>query len=221
MPTPGKSRQQRANEAAQSRGFTNAYAERKARSTARGYSSPRTERTARENARGNPRDYALERERLNTLSRTRGFMNRSEENKFRKSGNPDKEKWQQARTLAYFGISKSKFDKIRSENRHYGTDAYVALQWSAINTYDLYRDKDLHNWSPDRVGYILSFNAAIVNPKTNYDSLKDNPKYVKGGLQGQKIMNASQFNYLVIYTNIYQVDEYEARYGTNSVSAGK
>jgi hypothetical protein len=188
------------------------YERRKARSQARGYTSPRTEQNARRAARGRPaRDYALERENQQRRAFNAGLDSVKEFQSYqraKKQGEAAEKKW----TLDYFGLTQSQFDRMRRANRHY-TNQYAQLQWTAINTYDLDRDKAVHDWSPMRVGYIKYFNEAIVNPATNYDSLKDNPRYYKGGPFSRKEMNKSQYYYLVRYTNLYQVDEFEARYG--------
>ena len=188
------------------------YQRRKAAAQSRGFTSPRTEQNARRVSKGRPpRDYALERERqriraegagLDTVAEYRSYM------KAKAQGEAAEKKW----TLDYFGLSEAKFNRMRRANRHY-SNAYAQLQWTAINTYDVDRDKDIHNWSPMRVGYIKYFNEAIVDPATNYESLKDNPRYYKNGPFSRKQMNKSQYYYLVKYTNLYQVNEFEARYG--------
>jgi hypothetical protein len=212
MAEPGKSKYARANERAQAAGFTSAYAQRKARAQALGFSSPRTQRTASEKKRGTKRDYAVERENAERRARGRGFLNAKEQREYKKTGGTNPAKWQKARTLAYFGISESTLNRYRRLNRNWSNE-YAMLQNTAINTYDRTRDADVHNWSPDRVGYILSFYGAIVNPKTNYDSLKDNPKWYPKSAIGRKIMTDTQYRYLVQYTNLFSVNEFEARYG--------
>lgn len=231
MANKRKAKYQRANELAKQRGFANAYQERKAKAQAKGFSSPRTQRNASELRRGIKRDYQLERENVERRARGRGFVNAKDQRAFRKSGmplddwhkrkalsrfnvkpsgldpkNPDKQK-----TLAYFGISESKFNKIRRENRLWANE-YAMLQWSAINTYNHDVDKDVHNWSEKRVGYIVYFNKAIVNEKTNYGSLVDDKGY-RIIENGKPKTNAEQFYYLVMYTDLFGVEEFEARYG--------
>lgn len=188
------------------------YERRKARSQSRGYTSPRTEQNARRVAKGRPpRDYAIERERQRIRAQGSGLETVADYHAYmraKKQGEAAEKRW----TLNYFGLSESKFNAMRRANRHY-VNQYAQLQWTAINTYDEARDKDVHNWSPMRVGYIKYFNEAIVDPATNYESLKDNPRFYKGGPFSRKQMTKGQFYYLVMYTNLYQVDEFEARYG--------
>jgi hypothetical protein len=194
------------------------YLARKARAQQRGFTSPRTEQNARRVQRGIPaRDYQLEREREQIRAHGAGLDTVAEYRSYRRAqrqGESAERDW----TLSYFHISKSKLDRIRRENRQW-SNRYAQLQWTKINTYDTFKDSDVHDWSPMRIGYIISFHAAIVNPKTNYESLKDNKKFYKSGPYSRKMGNRSQFYYLVKYTNIESVDEYEARYGTNSVPA--
>lgn len=88
------------------------------------------------------------------------------------------------------------------------------LRYGQINEYRRDIDKDIHNWSEDRVGYIIYFNAAIVNPASNYDSAKLNPKFVPRGSEPRRLLNTKeQFRYLVKYAHIYSQDEFESRYG--------
>jgi hypothetical protein len=231
MATNGKTQYQKAVERAKARGFASPYAERKARAQARGYSSPRTERNARERARGVKRDYALERERANIRAQARGFRTLRDQARYNKAVRDDPEldvkKWQKREILAYFGISERKFNEIRRANKLWAKE-YPMLQWTAINTYDTYLDKETSNWSERRVGYILSFYAAIVNPKTNHDALyllggkktdrdeKGRPVFREGG-QLKRRTNKEQFYYLVKYANLMQVDEFESRYGRQIV----
>lgn len=187
------------------------YQRRKAAAQAKGFTSPRTEQNARLAQRGRKRDYALERERQRIRAEAVGVDSVADYRAYMKAkaqGEQAEKKW----TLNYFGLSESQFNRMRRANRNY-SNQYAQLQWTAINTYDTFRDKDIHNWSPMRVGYIKYFNEAIVNPATNYDALKDNPKYYKGGPFSRKLSNKSQYYYLVKYTGLYSVDEYEARYG--------
>ena len=213
-----KSKYQKAVERAKARGFASPYAERKARSIARGFTSPRAERTARERARGIKRDYKLEQERRDIRANARGFRNAHDQSLFNKlPPGVDREKWLRDRVLKEFGITKRQLDQIRRENRHW-TNEQGQLHYSEINTYKTEIDSDIHNWSRMRIGYILSFNAAVVNPETNYESLIDKNGRRKLTPEGKPLMNKSQYDYLVKYTNLMQVDRYEARYGLNQVA---
>lgn len=108
---------------------------------------------------------------------------------------------------------------MRRQNRHYQNE-YAQLQHAQINTYDMDRNDDIHNWSVERVGYIAYFNAAVVNPATNYESVaqaytRPNGKVghrmnLKGATKEQR---QAQFRYLVQYSGYMSVSEFEARYG--------
>lgn len=191
------------------------YAARKARAQSRGFTSPRAEQTARRKSEGRPaRDYALEAERSRIRRESVGVDTAAElsaYNRARAQGEAAEKAW----TLAYFGISARRFEQVRRENRNY--HEWLADNSSgmaaAANTYDIARDKDVHNWSPRRVGYIISFHGAVVNPASNWESLPDN-KAAKGQPgKGIKKMNKEQYYYLVYYTGLMSVPYFEARYG--------
>lgn len=213
-----KTKYQKAIERAQSRGYASPYAERKARAQAQGYSSPRTLRDARASK---PRDNRAEYAQAKRLAAAQGFRNPKERRVAKTLGlqGAELETWQRTRTLAYFGISLSRFNEIRRENKAY---AYEGTAWTKLNTYDLARDREVHNWSEYRVGYIISFHSAIVNPRTNWDSL---PKSIGADGKviravdryGNRITNSSQFYYLVKYSELMQIDEFEARYGRSAI----
>jgi hypothetical protein len=207
MATPAQTKYQRLRELARQRGYASPYAMRKASMERRGVK----------------RDYALERERSDIRANAEGFRNRKERAQYRReaASQPtlNKEQWQKQKTLSYFGISERRFNAIRRENKLWARE-YPMLQWTAINTYNIDIDMDTHNWSEQRVGYILSFFAAVVNPKTNYDSLTKGRKRIYDK-NGKKRSNKSQFYYLVKYTNLMQVDEFESRYGKQIVKDAK
>lgn len=177
------------------------------------------------------RDYALERERATVRAHGRGFRTLKEQTLYNRehAGEPpsNREVWQRARILAHFGITKRRFDEIRRENRNW-TQEYAQLQYSAINTYNAATDARIHDWSEQRVGYIIAFHAAIVNNRTNYESLQSRKKVKIDGKwksigvrkldkNGRPYMNASQFYYLVKYTNLMSQSEFEARYGMTAL----
>lgn len=211
------------------RNYKAEYERRKANAKARGFTSPRTEGKARLASKGRTRDYAYERERAEQRAQHEGYFNAAQRRRLRKQSAEPKalELLRRAEVLNYFGISYSAFERIRRANRQWSKQ-YAQLQWTAINTYDIDRDRDVHNWSEQRVGYILSFHSAIVNPKTNHDSLylapKGTPRDAHGrplDRTGKRITNESQYFYLVKYTSLMQVNEFEARYGTNVTSTAK
>lgn len=230
----GTSSYQRSVERAKAAGFSSPYAQRKARDAEQG-TTPRKKLAANRAKRGVKRDYALEKERLDIRARAQGFTDAKARTKFNRT-NKDREaqgldpfkpeKFQMAATLAQFGISKATFDRYRRENRAWNQPDHDDDRTRArdINTYvvdfDPLRpftpfDSDIHNWSPDRVGYVVYFNRAIVNPKSNYQSLLDdkgNRKYKGKGKNRKPVSNQDNFYYLVKYTNLFQQSEFEARY---------
>lgn len=206
----------------QVQGYKNRYQYDKARLAKQG-TTPRRARNKSERARGIRRDYWAESHQRELKAQREGFRNAYDAQKARKLGLTGKaaEQWAMTRTLADFGVSKSTFDKVRRENRQWAKES-AFLHSPTINHYMADVDSDIHNWSERRVGYILSYHAAIVNPRSNYDSLAENPDY-KGPESGvsRKLGNKEQFFYLVKYANLMQVDEYEARYGLNGVATAR
>lgn len=197
-------------------GFASPYQRRLARTKALGYNSERQRRTESEFHRGKRRDTRAEYATSKAKANREGFRNPSDRATAKKLGlqGDALETWQRERVLAHFKISRAQFDRIRAANRKWDREN-PSMQWTKINTYDRDVDANVHNWSQNRVGYILAFHAAIVNPKTNYDSLtKDGRRILKNG---KRVTNKSQFFYLVKYTNLMQVDEFEARYGATVV----
>jgi hypothetical protein len=202
---------------AKPRNYAAEYAARKAKALAAGYTSPRARYTAQRKAKGLPgrnTDYALEAERRRIRRESVGVDTDAEYRAYRRAeqgGELALKKW----TLSYFGISANRFEQIRRENKKYRDwmQANGSATASAANTYDSARDIEVHNWSPMRVGYIIAFHGAVVNPATNWESLPDNKgKRARPG-GGIKKMNKEQFYYLVFYTNLMSVDYFEARYG--------
>lgn len=209
------------------------YAARKLRAIAAGFTSPRTQRTARERERGTTAfSRAEERARAELRAREEGFLSVADRRKWRayskEHPRASRAAWEKRRILEYFGITEKRFNEIRRENRQY-SDHYGALHFTAIYEYDEDIDADVNNWSEQRVGYIISFHAAVVDPKTNYDSLPREWRrgYRKLGIKGHAerktddhgklITNTSQFFYLVKYARIMSIDEFEARYGRSAI----
>lgn len=206
---------------AQELGFASPYERRKARAQQFGYRTPyqRSIYEARK-APDSKRAYA----RRVELSQQRGFASPYQEKKARALGltGDELKTWQKSQTLKYFGITEARFNAMRKANRAWAKE-YPMLQWTEINTYNMtkdpaspkwaFSDANVNNWSIRRVGYIVSFYGAVVDPKTNYDSLttKDGKRIY---VDGRPKTNAEQFRYLVEYTGIMQIDEFESRYGS-------
>lgn len=217
-------KQARANARAKALGFSSDYDRRRARAKERGFSSPRAQRTASEKQRGVQRDYALERENADRRARARGFLSATDQRKFRKSGAADVIGYQRENTLRQFGITKYEFDRMRRANRNHSPNEKATIEYNSINAYDHQVDSRIHDWSPDRVGYIVYYNRAIVDPKTNFDSLLESGKrmgkrysYRRLTKEGKPLTNKENYYYLVKYANIMEVNEFEARYGSNQI----
>jgi len=214
-----------------------------------GFTSYRQQRDARAKAAGRARDYRLERERERIRAVAQGFdipgrspVELRREFNRRKRANPKLAKEQflakkeavgKTAVLKKFGITEREFLAIRKENLRFH-DEWLQTQVAtgAINTYDELLDSELNNWSERRVGYIISFHSAVVDPRTNYDSIpkrwvkklyKGRDGKWKGGFvritskSGKIITNENQFYYLVKYSNLMSIDEYESRYGMTAV----
>lgn len=216
---------------ARKRDYAAEYARRKARDIEAG-TTPAVRRKAREQAAGKQRDYALEQERREIRSRGRGFTGLAEQRKYRAAGLPEEPKaieaWRRTNVLAKFGLTKREFDRIRTENRNF-VNWYGRQHYNDINTYNMGFDQEIHNWTEERVGYIVSFHGAIVNPATNYDSLVTKKKGKDGKWSntrkltrnGKPLTNAEQFFYLVKYTGLMTVNEFEQRYGNRAISEAR
>lgn len=176
--------------------------------TGTGFTSYRQYRDYRAKELGRPRDTALERERSDIRARAQGFTSardRQIKNRMRRAAlsvSPSE-------TLAKYGLTMTQFNRMRSANRKYQYHG----AYSAANTYDLVMDKDLKNFSDERVGYIVSFYHAVVDKKTNYWSLFDKKTKQRRKEFGMPVSNEWQRKYLVDYAKLMSVSEYEARYG--------
>lgn len=120
--------------------------------------------------------------------------------------------------LKKFGVTEEQFDKVRRENARWSA-TNAGTRWTAIQLYDEFIDSRDNDWSDQRIGYVLAYHAAMVNKRTNYDALKDNPNFYKNGPQARKRGNAAQYYYLVKYAKVMSVDEFEARYGRAAIVA--
>lgn len=215
--------------ASRNRDFRAEYARRKARDAAAGFSSPRARRTQRERTQPTTAfSRAEEYARANIRAKSEGFRNAKERREYLKTPRRNRDKFQRDAILDYFGISLGRFNQIRRENRHW-FDEYGMLQHSEINVYNMEIDEAVDDWSERRVGYIISFHAAVVNPRTNYDSLqrtwvRGNKKTGNKGYSqrrtddhGKIVTNASQYFYLVKYAQLMSVDYFESRYGRAAI----
>lgn len=211
---PRKTAYQRAVERAKARGFDSPYAERKARAKERGYSSPRTELEARRKARGTQRDYGYERMRAEQIARGLGFQSAADRRRFTRESKAtglSQGQWQKERTLAQFGITEAKLNRIRAANRRWNAAEADNREMTQYKT-DLDADKD--NFTPYRIGYILTYYAANVDPKTNY---RDSGKYfTKKGQRkfeyGYRYMDRIQYDLLVTYGDLDE-SAWRAHYG--------
>lgn len=176
--------------------------------TGKPFTSYRQYRDFRAAELGRPRDYQEERFRADLRARRQGFQSakdRQEKNRKRAAAlaRPKSE------ALAAWGISEYQFNRMRKANRDYQYHG----AYSAANTYDLTIDKDLKNFSDERVGYIISFFHAVVDKKTNYWSLYDKKTKRRRQEYGYPVTNVWQRRYLVDYAHIMSPSEFESRYG--------
>jgi len=126
--------------------------------------------------------------------------------------------------LSKFGVTEREFEAMRIRNRDYAEPRFDKWhtedkakrkrigQAIAINTYN--ESKDIPNdWSEERVGYVTSFYRAIVDPRTNYESLLDSEGRRRRTRKGKPATNKWQAALLVKYSGIMELDEFEVRYG--------
>ncbi len=176
--------------------------------TGKAFTSYRQYRDYRARELGRPRDTALERERADIRARSQGFRSardRQEKARARKLALSRSK----GDALAAWGVSESQFNRMRKANRDYQHDG----AYSAANTYDLDIDRDTKNFSDERVGYIITFNKAVVDKRTNYWSLYDKKTKRRKQVYGFPMSNEWQRKYLVDFAKIMSQNEYEARYG--------
>lgn len=172
------------------------------------FTSYRQYRDYRAKQLGRPRDYALERERADIRARGEGFTSARERQTYNRQRRQELSV-SKAEALKRFGVTESQFNRMRTANRKYKYEGV----YSAANTYDLSIDKDLKNWSDRRVGYIVSFNRAVVDKKSNYWSLFDKKTKRRKQEFGFPKTNNWQYQYLVKYGKLMSQNEFESRYG--------
>jgi hypothetical protein len=138
------------------------------------------------------RDYALEYERRRIRAQARGFSSPAEQTRYKKAKAANEAfgkkltvynfRQQQAAqqkkratqtkqaklkflgtptNLRKFGVSEKTFNRMRAENRKFDREK----AWGKI-LYKLDVDKDVNNYSEDRIGYIVGYNQVFVHPKT-------------------------------------------------------
>lgn len=213
------------------RDYKNEYARRKLAAIAKGYSSPKGIEKERNERLGRLRNHAEEYKRRVEIAKNFGFRNvkeRQEFNKAVKTGKPlDRLEFQKRKILQFFGISEKRFNEIRKENQQYHQE-WGLLNRPSIYIYDEGKDFDLDNWSEERVGYILAYNSAVVNSKTNFWSNQTKYKRVKDAngkwryikeferRNGKIITKANQYWYLVKYAQLMDAAEFGERYGLSS-----
>lgn len=199
-------------------GYATEWQYRVARAKELGYSQAAYDRERREQ-RAQAEGFVSANSRARYKRRVKGRVFEHEYERFeRLSFQSEERKKYKSTQLASWGVTEAQLNKIRSENRKWSAEN-AGTRWAAIQLYDEFVDGREADYSDDRIGYILAYHAAMVNPRKNYDSLKDNPKFYRNGPHARKVGNASQYYYLVKYAKVMSVDEFEARYGRGAIVA--
>lgn len=153
---------------------------------------------------------------------------------------------QEYSALAGWGITAREFQMMRTRNLEYlfpesvlsrnpkhKTSKLRQHQAISANSYDWEFGENDNDWSDDRIGYVVTFFHAIVDPRTNYGSLLDSDgkrRFKKVGRKEYPVSNKWQRLYLTKYgrsvetrsgmraaylkhAGIMSVDEFERRYG--------
>lgn len=133
--------------------------------------------------------------------------------------------------LAKWGVTLSQFNRYRRENlahtpegiRKDGQPGSALAR--AIQTYRFDVGEDSRNWSDARVGYVITYHEAVVNPKTNFFSADsvlyrnrevdvfydpEHPPAVPRSVYG---WTEKQFLYLVRYGGLESVEDFDRGYG--------
>lgn len=227
------------NAEARAAGFSSDYERRKARERARGYRTPYDATQGRKYAAGKPvAPRSVRTARDNATAQREGFLTAYQRDQFRKSHpnatTAERKQWQKERVLKHYKITEAEFNRRLKASRGWLTKQLNSRKDDAARealgraaAYNIF-DTRLANrprgdtewaleWSPQRVGYVLAYYAAVVNPRTNYQNAlggrKGKAKRPKGP-GGFGKMNAQQFYYLTKYTNLMSVNEYEVSYGS-------
>lgn len=148
--------------------------------------------------------------------------------------------------LQSWGITDAEFRMMLTRNQEYSIpDSILAKhpkkrtskerlhQAISANSYDWEFGNNNADWSDSRIGYVVTFFHAVVDPRTNYDSLLDaegKRRFKKVGKKERPVSNKWQQLYLTKYgrsvtsrsgmraaylehAGIMSVDEFERRYG--------
>lgn len=116
-------------------------------------------------------------------------------------------------TLARFRVTESRLNEMRKANRAHIPEG--GAKASAIQKYRLGVDRQTKNFSPDRVGYIVSYYYAVTNPNTNFFSITPSRRFLASAARLRNWREV-QARYLVMYAGIYDTDVFDARYGDGS-----
>lgn len=183
------------------------------------------------------RDYKSAYQRRKELAQSRGFSSPYAETKQRaQRGVLVGPATAERAALSKWGVSRRQFEAMRIANLEYGYPSERLTKKRSrnqsvkrrlneaiiLNSYDASRDVE-GDWSDDRIGYVITFNKAIVDPRTNYASLFD-----ENGLRkmrgGRPLSNRWQKAFMTQYADkatgkgrrrkYMEVDEFESRYGT-------
>lgn len=147
--------------------------------------------------------------------------------------------------LASWGITEREFRMMLTRNAEYSFPDILGKkpkskvsktrmhQAISANSYDMDFGNNNADWSDARIGYVVTFFHAVVDPRTNYDSLLDERgqrRFRRSGGKSFPVTNKWQQLYLTKYgrsvssrsgmraaylehAGIMSVDEFESRYG--------
>lgn len=173
--------------------------------TGKPFSSYRQLRDFRARKAEKPRDYGKERERRNTLAQSRGYESASRERSVKNA-------------LKEWGVTYDEFLDFRRQNRKHWSDVQGRKN-SLPDKFPLhihrYREPTARS-SREFVGYIVSYYHAIVDPAHNWESVRSpNGQWEMVESDGAVVPKSDPwwFSYLVEFTDIYEIDYYEGRYG--------
>jgi hypothetical protein len=170
-----------------------------------------------------PRDRKKEYRERKARAQARGFNSPYQETRYRKIARtraaqsepvPSVVDFVKESTLRKWGLTPASFDAIRRANRKHSPDG--SPRASKIQTYNMAIDRRTRDFSDARVGYIRSFYDAVVNDNTNFYSISPSRRHEYQGTKRLRIWQERQARYLVHYAGIYEVDEFDARYGDGS-----
>lgn len=235
-----ESASQRRKRLAQEAGFPSAYAQTKARAAARG--NPvlsGAELTEQRTRRARSKGFATEYERQTFVRKT--GKNAREPTPERAQFQQQSQAQRKRNVLRRFGITEAELNardranraweggetRSRGRQRNRAKADIELRNFIRSNKYHRYREEIVdgppgEQWSYERIGYILAYYAANVNPETNYsDGLgaRKGKRPVNGA--GFKQMNAAQYYYLTQFTDLMSVSDYESSYGSQQLAAAQ